>query len=303
MKYIVTGGAGFLGTHLCRALAKLGHEVVVIDLVENPEFETIIANVCDQELMDKHITDADAVFHLAGLIQAGESVQKPQLYVDYNISGTVNVLEAMRKNGVKTIIFSSSAAVYGEPLQVPITEDDRTIPINPYGMTKLAMEGLVSSYVQAHGITGVALRYFNLFGPEEHHQPETHVIPRFMDQILSGEEVTVWGSGEHLRDYIYISDIVDAHIKAVEFTQHNPGGYHYFNLSTENPASVLDIIALLEQYLGKKARITHFPDRPGDPLKLFAQASKAHQQLGWKAAVSLAEGLKITVDEFLLQQQ
>ena len=192
MKIIVTGGAGFLGRHLVRALVSEGHALKIIDLNPNPEFATIIADVRDTQKMEELIKDADVVFHLASLIEAGESVEKPDKYIDYNINGTLSVLEAMRLNGLKTLVFSSSAAIYGEPTQVPIKEDDRTIPINPYGMTKLAMEGLLRSYVEAHGFSGVALRYFNLYGPEEHHQPETHAIARFISQIYQGEEVTVW---------------------------------------------------------------------------------------------------------------
>ncbi|MCA9369306.1 UDP-glucose 4-epimerase, partial [Candidatus Woesebacteria bacterium] len=158
-RIIVTGGSGFLGTHLLRALVAEGYEVKNIDLRQSKEFDTVVADVQDKERMLVEITDAEAVFHLASLIEAGESVKEPQKFIDYNIDGTLSVLDAMKANGISTFLFSSSAAVYGEPIRVPIQEDDRTMPINPYGMTKLAMEALLSSYVQAHGFTGVALRY------------------------------------------------------------------------------------------------------------------------------------------------
>lgn len=298
-KIIVTGGSGFLGTHLLRALDKEGYEVKNIDLRPSKEYETVIADVQDTQKMLEEIKDADAVFHLASLIEAGESVKDPQKYVDYNIDGTISVLEAMRQNGISTFLFSSSAAVYGEPLNIPIKEDDRTMPINPYGMTKLAMEALLSSYVQAHGFTGVALRYFNLYGPEEHHEPESHAMPRFIKQIYQGKEVTVWGSGEHLRDYIHISDIVDAHLKALTYAWDNPEKYHYFNLSTEKPSSVLDIVRIVEDAMGKKANVKHFPERPGDPLKLYADASKARKELGWDAKVDIEDGVKGVVEYFM----
>lgn len=298
-KIIVTGGSGFLGTHLLRALVSAGYTVKNIDLRPSTEFETVIADVRDTKKMLEEVKDADAVFHLASLIEAGESVKEPQKYIDYNIDGTVAVLEAMRQNGISTFIFSSSAAVYGEPLHIPIKEDDRTLPINPYGMTKLAMEGLLSSYVQAHNFTGVALRYFNLYGPEEHHEPESHALPRFIKQIYTDQEVTVWGSGEHLRDYIHIADIVDAHLKALEYAHNNPKKYHYFNLSTEKPTSVLEIVKIVEKTMGKKAQVTHFPERPGDPLKLYADASKARQELQWEAKVDIQEGVKGVVEYFL----
>lgn len=295
---IVTGGAGFLGRHLCRALAATGMSVRVVDFKENPEFPTTIADVRDRDAMLQIIRDADCVFHLASLIEAGESVKKPARFIDHNILGTLSVLDAMKENGVKTFIFSSSAAVYGEPLTIPIREDDRTIPINPYGMTKLAMEGLLSSYVQSFGLTGVALRYFNLYGPEEHHEPETHAIPRFIEQVSEGREVTVWGSGEHKRDYIFIADIVAAHLKALAYALKHPQKYHYFNLSTERPASVVEIVKLIGATIGKEPNIKHFPERPGDPLLLYADASKAREQLGWEAQVQLEDGLRETVAYF-----
>jgi len=300
---IVTGGSGFLGHHLCRALLEAGHSVKNIDLRPNPEVPTVIADICDKDRMIEEIKDAEVVFHLAALIEAGESVKFPQKFIDANVSGTVNVLEAMRLNHVNTFIFSSSAAVYGEPLRTPIKEDDRTIPINPYGMTKLAMEALVSSYVASFQMTGIGLRYFNLYGPEEHHEPESHAIPRFIDQIQTGQGVTVWGSGEHQRDFIYISDVVDGHLKALELAKAQPEKYHYFNLSTSNPTAVAQVIEKLEGLLGKKANIHNFPNRPGDPLVLVADATKAKEVLGWKAQVGIDEGLKNTVEYFTSQNQ
>ncbi len=301
-RVIVTGGSGFLGHHLCRALLAAGHTVKNIDLRPNPEVETVIADICDTERMLVEIRDADVVFHLAALIEAGESVKFPQKFVDVNISGTVSVLEAMRQNQVPTFIFSSSAAVYGEPLRVPILEDDRTLPINPYGMTKLAMEALVSSYVASYKMTGIGLRYFNLYGPEEHHQPESHAIPRFIEQIQSGQEVTVWGNGQHQRDFIYITDVVEAHLQSLKLAEQQPQKYHYLNLSTNHPTEVRQVIQMLEQLMGKKANVRNFPERPGDPLVLVADSSKATQVLGWTARTQIEEGLKKTVEYFLSKQ-
>jgi UDP-glucose 4-epimerase len=223
-------------------------------------------------------------------------VKRPYEYTQNNVLGTVVVLEEMRKKDIKTFVFSSSAAVYGEPMQVPIKEDDRTMPINPYGMTKLAMEALASSYSYAHGFTCVALRYFNLYGPNEDHQPETHAIPRFIDQIVKNEEVTVWGSGEHQRDFVYVSDIVDAHVKALALPE---GKYHYFNLSGKNATSVADVISMIEKIMKKNATIKHFPARLGDPLLLFADSSKAKEVLGWESTTDFETGLRETIRERL----
>lgn len=300
MHVLVTGGSGFLGSHLCRSLQEHGHAVRVLDRHVNPEFETIQGDVGDSATVANSLEGIEAVFHLASSIEAGESVLKPYEYTQNNVLGTVVLLEEMRKLGIKQFIFSSSAAVYGEPIRVPIMEDDRTMPINPYGMTKLAMEGLASSYSYTHGFTCVALRYFNLYGPGEKHDPETHAIPRFISQIRKGEEVTVWGTGEHQRDFVYISDIVAAHIQALSL---ETGKYHYFNLSGKNATKVSDVIKLLEKHLNMSANIKNFPPRPGDPLLLFADSSKAKEQLKWESEVSLEEGIKTTVQWFLQQDQ
>lgn len=303
MKIIVTGGSGFLGTHMIRALKDEGHKIKNIDLKpskdsDDEKFQTVIADIRDTDRMNQEIVDADVVFHFAGLIEAGESVKFPQKFVDHNISGTLSVLEAMRANNIKNIIFSSSAAIYGEPQNIPIKEDDRSIPINPYGMTKLAMEGLISSYVESHGFTGIALRYFNLYGPGENHEPETHAMPNFIKQVYKGHDVEVFGNGDHQRDYIHINDIVDAHLKALNFVFKNPNKYHYMNLSTEKPSTTLEIAQIIIRIMGKNSKINHLPERPGDPLILSASAQKAHEVLGWQAQVSLEDGIKETVEYF-----
>lgn len=292
MNILVTGGSGFLGKNLCQTLVGAGHKVLNVDKKACDVVETVVGDVMDQQLVERHMSGIEAVFHLASYIEAGESVEMPRKYIENNVLGTLVVLEAMKKFGVKKFLFSSSAAIYGEPLRTPIKEDDRTLPINPYGMTKLAMEGLVSSYVYSYGMTGVALRYFNLYGPGEDHQPETHAIPRFISQIAHDEEVTVWGDGSNKRDYIYIDDVVSAHLLALSL----PQGYHYMNLSGKNATEVRQVIALLEKIIGKPAKVKNFPPRSGDPLELFADATKAKEVLGWEPKVEFEEGLRKTVE-------
>jgi UDP-glucose-4-epimerase GalE len=298
MEIIVTGGAGFLGTHLCRALSQAGHQVLVVDLKQNPEFETVIADVRDRAKMVQVIKEAEVVFHLAAFIEVSESVLKPYEYLENNVIGSLNVLEAMKINKIRNFVFSSTAAVYGNPKVIPITEDSRTLPINPYGASKLAMEAILSSYVENFDITGIALRYFNLYGPEEHHVPETHAIPRFIDQIRNDKEVTIWGNGENLRDYIYISDVVSAHLLALELLKNQPNKYHYLNLSTEKPLSVIEVVNTIAQVLNKKPNLKFFPPRPGDPIVLYADAGKIKNELGWEAKVPFLQGITKTIEYF-----
>lgn len=297
-RIIVTGSSGFLGQALVPALEQAGHTVIKVDRRPDKSGDTIVADVRELDSMLDIITDADAVFHLASLIEAGESVKEPQKFIDWNISGTLNVLEAMRSNNVKHFLFSSSAAIYGDPIKIPIQEDDRTMPVNPYGMTKLAMEALLSSYVKAHGFTGTALRYFNLYGPKEHHEPETHGIPRFIDQMLHNQEITQYGDGQHLRDFIYIDDVVSAHLSALQYSFDNYGKYHYFNISTGRGATVREIIDQLGKLLQITPKVTELPERPGDPRQLLADPTKANTLLGWQAQVTLETGLKNTVEYF-----
>lgn len=294
MKIVVTGGSGFLGSHLARALIAEGHSVLNLDMRPNSEVQTVTVDITDPAQLAPHFAGVDVVYHLAASIEVATSFEHPAEYIKTNILGSLNVLEAMRANDVKKMFFSSSAAIYGEPVRTPIKEDDRTIPINPYGMTKLAMEGLLSSYVKAYGFTGVALRYFNLYGPGEMHQPETHAIPRFVNQILHDEEITVWGDGSNRRDYIFIEDVVRAHLAALQL----PQGYHYMNLSGKNATAVIDVVHMLEKITGKTANVKNFPPRAGDPMELFADATKAKEMMGWEAQVSLEEGLKKTVEWF-----
>lgn len=294
-RIIVTGGSGFLGKHLIRALLAHGHLVTNIDLKPHPNFPTLQLNVLDKEAMFSHLREADAVFHLASLIEAGESVREPAKYLEWNVLGTINVLEAMRQNGIHHFLFSSSAAIYGDPLRTPIQEDDRTLPVNPYGMTKLAMEGLLSSYVKSFGMTGTALRYFNLYGPGEDHQPETHAIPRFIDQLKNNQALTVYGNGSHVRDFIFIDDVVKAHLVALEFSFAHPGQYHYFNISTGVGETVAGVIERLAKIMNLEPKIDNLPERPGDPQTLLADPTKAKNILNWQAQVSLEEGLQKTV--------
>ena len=292
MNIVITGGSGFLGKRLGVSLLQDGHQVMNFDLRPCDVMPTKIIDVRNKDQLSGEFSEVDVVFHLASLIEAGESVKHPYAFCETNIIGSLNVLEAMREQGAKKFIFSSSAAVYGEPIRTPVQEDDRTLPVSPYGVTKLAMEGLVSSYAYSHGMTGVALRYFNLYGPGEDHEPESHAIPRFYDQLMNNKEITIWGDGLHQRDYVFIDDIVEAHTLAMKLE----GGFHYMNLSTQQSATTLEVLEILEEILGVTGNKKFFPPRPGDPKVLYASAEKAKKELGWEARTNLKDGLQQTVE-------
>lgn len=293
---LVTGGAGFLGHHLCRKLDNVGYGVKVFDLRPNEEFKTTIGDLREKGSLElkEALRGVGAVIHLAGFIEAGESVQDPRKYVENNILGSFNLLEAMRETDVKKIIFSSSAAVYGEPTQVPIPESAPTYPVNTYGSTKAAVEVLMSSYAYNYGFSAIALRYFNLYGPGENHNPETHLIPRFIYMMKNNMDLTVWGDGQHKREYVYVEDIATAHILALGLNK----GFEAINLSSGRGNSVQEVIYLISDILQTKPKIKYLDPRPGDPKILQADTQKAKKLLGWEAETKLEDGLKTTVDYF-----
>lgn len=293
---LVTGGAGFLGHHLCRKLDNSGYGVRVFDLKTNEEFRTIRGDLREKDSpeLKKALEGVDAVIHLAGFIEAGESVQEPRKYVENNIFGSFNLLEAMRQMDVKKIIFSSSAAVYGEPTEIPIPESSPTYPVNNYGSTKAAVEALMSSYAYNYSFSAIALRYFNLYGPGENHNPETHLIPRFIYMMKNNMDLTVWGDGEHKREYVYAEDIAAAHILALGLKE----GFEAINLSSGRGNSVQEVIYLISDILKIKPKIKNLDPRPGDPKVLQADTQKAKKLLGWEAQTQLEDGLKTTIDYF-----
>lgn len=293
---LVTGGAGFLGSHLCKNLERSGYGVRVFDLKPSNDQETILGDLRDPESpqLREALQGVNAVIHLAGFIEAGESYREPRKYVQNNILGSFNLLEAMRETQVKKLIFSSSAGVYGEPDSIPIPESAATHPINTYGATKAAVEALMSSYAHNYDLSAVALRYFNLYGPGENHIPETHLVPRFIYMMKKDMDLTVWGNGSQVRDYVHVEDVAAAHILAL-----NQGkGFQAINLSSGSGKSVNDMIYLISDALKVDPRVSYLPERPGDPKVLEADTKKAEQILGWKVTKSLEDGIRETVKYF-----
>lgn len=299
MKIIVTGGAGFIGSHVQKLLLDKGHQVTIIDNLSHgsqeaidPRSTFIKADLQDQKRLEEVLPGTDAVIHMASLIEVGESVKRPVEFVENNILGTAKLLEAMRKTGVKKIIFSSSVCIYGKPKKLPITEDD---PLgeqeNTYGVTKVTMEQLCLLYHNLHNFDITILRYFNPYGPGELHNPETHAIPNFIKAVLEKKPLPLFWKGSQVRDFIYIDDLVTAHVLPLNLT-----GLHIYNLGTQTGVKVADVVKTIFELVGYEVPIEDLGERKGDVAKLVASAEKIKKELGWKTKVDLQEGLRKTIE-------
>ena len=304
---LVTGGAGYIGSHCVLALLKKNYDVVVFDSLDTGHIETIetlskfgnlsfikgnLQNLDEiEKVFENH--KVDAVIHFAAFSQVGESVKNPQKYYYNNVFGTLNLLNAMLNHDVKKIVFSSTAATYGEPEYVPIDEKHPQIPINPYGNTKLMVEKIMDDYDKAYGLKSVRLRYFNVAGADkdcnigEFHEPETHLIPNILKSTFSGGKTfEMYGQdydtkdGTCIRDYINIEDLVSAHLLALKYL--NDGGEtNFFNLGTNDGNSVKEVFGECEKVTEKNIPVKQMPRRVGDPAKLVADNTKAKQILNW----------------------
>lgn len=302
MKVLVLGGAGYIGSHTVKELLDRGFEVAIIDNLQtgyieavDPRAEFYKGDIRDKEFLRSALCGKgyDAVIHFAACSLVGESVTDPLKYYNNNVGGAITLLEVMVEAGIDKIVFSSTAATYGEPERVPILEDDRTLPTNPYGETKLAMEKMFRWTGKAHGIRFVSLRYFNACGADasgkigEAHNPESHLIPLIL-QVPNGkrEAISVFGDdydtkdGTCIRDYIHVTDLADAHILAVEYLAKG-GESDIFNLGNGVGFTVNEVIESARRVTGHKIPQIVSPRRPGDPAQLIASSDKARKILGW----------------------
>ena len=301
MRVLVTGGAGYIGSHTCKALAKAGHEPLVLDnLCSGHRWAVKWGRFLEWDLSDTELLPqflekepVEAVLHFAANLLVAESVQNPRKYFWNNVVNTLHLLDAMLEGGVKRIVFSSSAAVYGNPHKVPIPEGHPKEPVNPYGETKLAMERALQWYGRAYGIKWVALRYFNAAGADadgeigECHDPEAHLIPLTI-QAAQGKRpyVEIYGAdyptpdGSALRDYIHVTDLADAHVRAVEYLA-GGGESCALNLGTGQGYSVREVIRAVGAISPRPVPFREGPRRPGDPPVLIADASQADRVLSW----------------------
>jgi UDP-glucose 4-epimerase len=312
VKIVVTGGAGYIGSVATHSLAERGDDVVVVDNLWRGHAAAVPSGVRLERL---DIVDADslsslfqavrpdAVLHFAALTIAPDSVSDPASYWRVNVTGTLNVLDAARQAATKSLVLSSTAAVYGAPAESPLTEATPLAPINPYGESKLAAEMAAKSFARAYGFSIAALRYFNVAGAVgaigEDHRPETHLIPNAIDAALElREELTIFGidfptpDGTAIRDYVHVADLVDAHLLVLDQLVAGSGTLDAFNLGTRQGASVREVIAAVERVTGKKVPVSFADCRPGDPPALVAESSRARQVLDWKARRS-------TLDEMI----
>lgn len=298
---LVTGGAGFIGSQTCKILAQEGLVPVTLDNLTTGHREDVkwgplvVGDVNDHACLARLMRQyqPSAVIHFAAVTYVGESVTDPGKYYRNNVSGSLSLLEAMRDFGIKDLVFSSSAAVYGSPMRSPIPEDHVMVPINPYGSTKLMMERIMSDFAAAHGLRFVALRYFNAAGSDpkgeigERHDPETHLIPLVLDAALGRRaNVTVFGNdyptldGTCIRDYIHVVDLADAHLRALAYLREG-GREQAFNLGTGQGYSVKEVIAGVQRVTGRKVPHVIGDRRAGDPPELVADPLRAKRLLLW----------------------
>jgi len=308
VRVLVTGGAGYIGSHMVRTLELGGHHVVVVDDLSSGHADAVPksvplvrADVRDREAVTHAIRThkLTALFHFASRIQVGESVVHPRLYYRDNLAAGVALLDIALDAGIHELILSSTAAVYGNPIRTPIDEDHPRAPVNPYGATKLALEGMLEAYAAAYDFKYAALRYFNAAGADtglgERHDPETHLIPLVLDAASGARpSLRVFGDdyatpdGTCVRDYIHVSDLAAAHLAALDYlTRGGPSGA--FNLGTGKGQSVREVIACVEKVTGKKVPTVMGPRRAGDPPELVASPEKAKRVLGWEAKRSSLE--------------
>ena len=307
MRVLVTGGAGYIGSHAARALARRGHEVVIYDNLSTGHrelasgFDLVEGNVGDASTFARALRGMDAVMHFAAHSLVSESVQNPRKYFENNVRDGLVLLNTCLQSGVNRLIFSSTAAVYGNPAEVPIQEDAPKAPVNAYGRSKLSFEYAMQSYDTAYGLRFISLRYFNAAGSEdsgeigELHDPETHLIPTALQTATGARlELQIFGNdydtpdGTCVRDYIHVEDLAEAHVLALE---HLAGGgeSHILNLGTGNGHTVKEVVNTIERVIGRELPKRIAGRRPGDPAVLLADPTRAQELLGWKAKRSLEQ--------------
>lgn len=315
---LITGGAGYIGSHLALNLLEKNENVIIFDNLSTGHIETVetlskygnlkfirgdLLNKNDLKEMFQNYT-IDGVVHFAAFSQVAESVREPEKYYVNNVCGTLNLLNEMIRHNVKKIVFSSTAATYGEPVYIPIDENHPQNPINPYGQTKLMIEKIMDDYDRAYGLKSVRLRYFNVAGADsktrigEWHNPETHLIPNILKSAFdNGKTFQMFGDdydtkdGTCIRDYINVEDLADAHLLALDYLDRE-NKTDYFNLGTKEGTSVKEVFSVCEKVMGKSVPVDIKPRRESDSEKLVADNRKAKEILGWTPEKTLEYSIK-----------
>ena len=295
MKKLVTGGAGFIGSNIVRELVRAKHDVVVLDNLlsghrsnlDDLGCQLIEGDIRDQAVVTHAMKGVDTVFHLAASVGNKRSIEHPLLDSDINVMGTLTVLEAARAEGVRKIVASSSAGIFGELKTLPIREDHPVEPDSPYGSSKLCMEKHCLAYAKLHRIEAVCLRYFNVYGPNQRFDAYGNVIPIFVHQMLRGETITIFGDGEQTRDFLNVRDVVQANLRAAEAT----GVSGAFNVGSGTRITINELVAKLGDAAGAAPAQRYGPPRPGDVRDSLADISAARAAFGFEPTVGLEEGL------------
>jgi UDP-glucose 4-epimerase len=292
----VTGGAGFIGSNVVHLLLERGHDVTVLDdlstgYAENlepyPEIHFIKGDIRDDAFLDEAMAGRDVVFHLAASVGNKRSIEEPAFDAASNVLGTINVLEAMRRHEVGTIVYSSSAGIFGEPRYQPVDEGHPCEPDSPYGATKLCGEKLALSYMKLHGIRAVCLRYFNVYGENQRFDAYGNVIPIFATRIARGEPLTVFGDGEQTRDFVDVRDVATANVAAAE----NEAASGTFNVGTGSAISINRLVRVLREVTGEDFEVVYGPPRPGDVRHCTAKVDRMREVLGVSPGSEVSENL------------
>ncbi len=305
-RVVVTGGAGFIGSHTVDALVEKGLQVTVVDDLSfgkkahlsqcKEKIRFVEGDICDSALMEKECKGAESIIHLAALRSVQMSLEKPKEYNEVNILGTLNVLEAARKNDVKKIVSASSSSVYGLSKELPLKESSSLHPLSPYGLTKLVGEQYFKMYDELYGIGSVSLRYFNVFGPRQDPESEySTVIPRFICRILRNQKPQIYGDGKQTRDFTYIKNVVNANLLSMAYKKR---GAHVFNVSAGKNVSLLELLGEIQAVLGTSVSPEFLEARKGEPRDTLGDSTNAGQELGFKSGVGLKEGLRETAEFF-----
>lgn len=307
---LVTGGAGYIGSHTVKLLLERGFEVVIVDNLSRGHIEAVPKGVPFEkaDLLDYYTLNSvikkypiDSVIHFAAFTYVGESVEDPGMYYRNNVVGSFNLINAVKENNIKKFVFSSTCSIYGNPLNIPISENEPANPINPYARTKFMIEEILRDFDNSHGLKHIALRYFNAAGCSddasigESHEPEPHLIPLILYAALGiKDKITIYGDnydtpdGTCIRDYIHVNDLADAHIKALDYIDSGSKS-DYINVGTGNGYSVKEMIEAARRISGREIKSEITSRRAGDPARLVAENSKARNLLGWSAKYGLDE--------------